>query len=140
MSGTQNSGQPAPRRPQQGVADLDALVDRVRTAGLSVEVSGSPGDLAASVDAVVYGVVQEGLTNVLRHAAASSVQVRLDRSPERLAVTVEDDGRGAGSGADRPAEGMGLRGMRERVRALGGELSAGPRAGGGFLVRAELPL
>jgi signal transduction histidine kinase len=139
LSGGQPSGEPAPRRPRQGVADLDALVDRVRTGGLSVEVTGAPGQLAAPVDAVVYGVVQEGLTNVLRHASATSVQVRLDRSPERLAVTVEDDGRGA----DRltvPDEGMGLRGMRERVRALGGEFSAGPRPAGGFAVRAELPL
>jgi signal transduction histidine kinase len=139
MSGAQISSSSAPRRPRQGVADLDALVDRVRTAGLSVEVTGSAGDLAAPVDAVVYGVVQEGLTNVLRHASASSVRVRLDRSPDRLAVSVEDDGRGPGE-SPAVAEGMGLRGMRERVQALGGEFWAGPGSVRGFVVRAELPL
>ncbi len=139
VSGAQVSGEPAPRRPRQGVADLDALVDRVRTAGLSVELTGSPGELSEPVDAVVYGVVQEGLTNVLRHAAATSVAVRLDRSPGRVTVSVEDDGQGS----RRPGghdEGMGLRGMRDRVQALGGELTAGPRPTGGFVVRAVLPL
>ncbi len=143
ISGTQISDGPAPRRPRQGVADLDALVDRVRSAGLSVELSGSPGELAGPVDAVVYGVVQEGLTNVLRHASATSVRVRLDRSDERLAVSVEDDGRGGPDGSTDggpPDEGMGLRGMRERVRALGGDFTAGPRPAGGFAVRAVLPL
>ena len=133
------SGETAPRRPRQGVADLDALVDRVRTAGLSVELTGSPGELAAPVDAVVYGVVQEGLTNVLRHAAATSVAVRLDRSPAQLTVSVEDDGQGSRRPGEHD-EGMGLRGMRERVQALGGELTAGARTTGGFAVRAVLPL
>jgi signal transduction histidine kinase len=133
------AGDPAPRRPRHGTADLDALADRVRAAGLSVSLTGSPGDLAAPVDAVVYGVVQEGLTNVLRHASATSVEVRLDRSPQRLAVSVEDDGQGSDQPTV-PDEGMGLRGMRERVRALGGDFSAGPRPAGGFAVRAELPL
>jgi signal transduction histidine kinase len=132
------SGGPAPRRPRHGVADLDELVDRVRTAGLSVELTGSPGELADPVDSVVYGVVQEGLTNVLRHADATSVSVRLDRSPERVAVTVEDDGRGTDAVAD--GTGLGLRGMRERVLALGGDFSAGPRPAGGFAVSAVLPL
>ncbi len=143
IPGTHISGESAPRRPRQGVADLGALVDRVRTAGLSVELTGEPGELAAPVDAVVYGVVQEGLTNVLRHAGATSVEVRLDRSSDGLAVTVEDDGRGSGARLDpatRPHEGMGLSGMRERVRALGGDFSAGPRSEGGFAVRAVLPL
>jgi len=136
---TQISGDPAPRRPRPGVAELDALVDRVRTAGLAVEMTGASGELPEPVGAVVYGVVQEGLTNVLRHASATSVRVRLDRSPEGVVVAVEDNGRGSGSPAP-PPEGMGLRGMRERVRALGGELSAGPRPAGGFTVRAVLPL
>jgi signal transduction histidine kinase len=135
------SGEPAPRRPRHGAADLDELVDRVRTAGLTVELTGSPGQLDEPVDAVVYGVVQEGLTNVLRHAGATSVSVRLERSPERLAVIVEDDGRGAHDAAE-PDEGtgLGLRGMRERVLALGGDFSAGPRPTGGFAVSAVLPL
>jgi signal transduction histidine kinase len=132
------SGGPAPLRPRHGVADLDELVDRVRTAGLSVELTGSPGELADPVDSVVYGVVQEGLTNVLRHADATSVSVRLERSPERVAVTVEDDGRGTDAVAD--GTGLGLRGMRERVLALDGDFSAGPRPAGGFAVSAVLPL
>ena len=139
VSGAQISGEPAPRRPRQGVADLDALVDRVRTAGLSVELTGSPGELDAPVDAVVYGVVQEGLTNVLRHAGATSVEVRLDRSPGRVTVSVEDDGQGSLPRGVQD-EGMGLSGMRARVQALGGELTAGPRPTGGFAVRAVLPL
>jgi signal transduction histidine kinase len=140
------AGDPAPLRPRHGVADLDELVDRVRTAGLTVELTGSPGELAEPVDTVVYGVVQEGLTNVLRHAAATSVSVRLDRSPDRVAVTVEDDGRGGGTAAqpedptEHLPEGMGLRGMRMRVQALGGDFSAGPRPSGGFAVSAVLPL
>ena len=134
----QVSGDAPPRRPRSGLAELEGLVGRVRSAGLDVEVSGSAGALPEPVDAVAFAVVQEGLTNVLRHASAGTAQVRLDRSPDRLAVVVEDDGRGT---PGRPApEGMGLRGMRERVQALGGELSAGPAAAGGFVVRAVLPL
>ena len=137
----QVSGEAPPRRPRPGVADLDALLGRVRGAGLDVEVSGETGDLPDAVDAVVHAVVQEGLTNVLRHASAGSVRVGLDRTADRLVVTVEDDGRGTAAPAARPvSEGMGLRGMRERVEAVGGELSAGPASNGGFLVRAELPL
>jgi signal transduction histidine kinase len=139
VSGAQISGEPAPRRPRQGVADLDALVDRVRTAGLSVELIGSLGELDAPVDAVVYGVVQEGLTNVLRHAGATSVEVRLDRSPGRVTVSVEDDGQGSLPRGVQD-EGMGLSGMRARVQALGGELTAGSRPTGGFALRAVLPL
>ena len=135
----QISGGPAPRRPRPGVADLDALVDRVRAAGLAVEVDGAAGAVSEPVDAVVYGVVQEGLTNVLRHASASTVTVRLERSPQRLVVAVEDDGRTTGE-PWAPDQGMGLRGMRDRVQALGGELSAGPGRAGGFVVRAVLPL
>ena len=136
------AGDPASLRPRHGVADLDALVDRVRTAGLKVELTGSTGSLSDPVDVLVYGVVQEGLTNVLRHAdAATSVSVRLNRSPQRVAVTVEDDGRTTRAGA-RPDEGtgLGLRGMRARVLALGGDFSAGPRPSGGFAVSAELPV
>jgi signal transduction histidine kinase len=82
------AGESAPRRPHHGTADLDELVDRVRAAGLSVSLAVSPGELAEPVDAVAYAVVQEGLTNVLRHAAATSVAVRLDRSPGRVTVSV----------------------------------------------------
>jgi signal transduction histidine kinase len=135
----QISGEPAPRHPRHGVADLDALVDRVRSAGLAVDVTGSPDGLSEPTGAVVYAVVQEALTNVLQHASATSVSVRFDRASEQMTVTVEDDGRGDGRQTC-PAEGMGLRGMRERVQALGGAFSAGSRAHGGFAVRAVMPL
>ena len=135
----QLSGDSAPRRPRAGVADLDALVDRVRAAGLAVDVAGSAGVVPEPVGAVVYVVVQEALTNVLRHASTTSASVRLDRTPGRLVVTVEDHGRAA-TVPPPPDQGMGLRGMRARVQALGGELSAGPAATGGFVVRAVLPL
>jgi len=130
------TGEPAARGPRYGLADLAELVDRVRAAGLHVTVSGSPGPVPAPVDATAYAVVQEALTNVLRHAGATSTSVGLTRAEGRLSVAVVDDG-GGGAVQD---EGMGLSGMRQRVEALGGSLTAGPRAAGGFEVHAELPL
>jgi signal transduction histidine kinase len=130
------AGDSSPRRPHRGVADLDDLLDRVRAAGTAVELSGSPGELPDEVDALVYAVVQESLTNVLHHASATRTWVRLSRPPDRVTVAIEDDGRGAG-GHD---EGMGLRGMRTRVEDGGGTFRAGPRPTGGFSVHAELPL
>jgi len=116
--------------------DLAALVERVRSTGLQVTVTGSPGPVPEPVDAAAYVVVQESLTNVLKHAGATSTSVGLSRAGGRLAVAVLDDG----GGGEMQAEGMGLSGMRQRVEALGGSLTAGPRAAGGFEVRAELPL
>ena len=133
---SQLTGEPAARRPRSGLADLAALVDRVRSAGLQVTVTGSPGALPEPVDAAAYVVVQEALTNVLKHAGATSTVVDLTRGDGRLGVAVVDDGAG-GAVQD---EGMGLSGMRQRVEALGGSLRAGPLAAGGFEVRAELPL
>ncbi|HEX5089208.1 MAG TPA: histidine kinase [Nocardioides sp.] len=131
------AGEPAPRRPHRGVADLGELLDRVRVAGTSVEVLGEPGELPDDVDALVYAVVQESLTNVLRHAGASRATVSFVRAPGRVTVTVDDDGRGAAGGG---VAGMGLSGMRTRVEAVGGVFSAATRGAGGFSVRAELPL
>ena len=99
-------------------------------------MTGSPGPVPEPVDAAAYVVVQEALTNVLKHAGATSTSVGLSRAEGRLSVAVLDDG-GGGAVQD---EGMGLSGMRQRVEALGGSLTAGPRAAGGFEVRAELPL
>jgi signal transduction histidine kinase len=131
------SGEPARRRPASGLADLPALLDRVRSAGPRVRLVGSVPEqpLGGEADHAAYAVAQEALTNVLRHAEASSVEVRLDRTGDALVLAVVDDGRG-GAVHD---EGMGLTGMRDRVTALGGSFTAGPRAGGGFEVRAELP-
>ncbi|KAA1428455.1 sensor histidine kinase [Nocardioides antri] len=123
------------RRPAVGLAELPALLDRVRAAGLRVDVVGSPGEVADEVGEVAYVVVQEALTNVLRHAGAGAVSVEWGRQGDRLVLAVRDDGRG-GAVQD---EGMGIGGMRARVARLGGSLWVGPRAGGGFEVVAELP-
>jgi signal transduction histidine kinase len=133
---SQMTGDAAPRSPRRGLADLGVLVDRVRTAGPEVSVTGSAGELPDDVDAAAYTIVQESLTNVLRHASASTVAVDLARTGESLTITVSDDGRG-GVVHD---EGMGLRGMRERATSLGGTLSAGPVQTGGFRVQAVLPV
>ena len=131
------SGQPAPRRSLPGVDGIAALVDRVRAGGLGVDLTASPGDLPAAVDHAAYVVVQESLTNVLRHARATRATVTLERQGDRLTVTVADDGHGAAdAGQD---GGMGISGMRSRVEALGGTLEAG-RTGDGFQVRASLPV
>jgi signal transduction histidine kinase len=134
------TGEPAAaRRPGYGLADLAALIDRVRSAGLQVTVTGSPGSVPPPVpppvDAAAYAVVQEALTNVLKHGGATATSVDLDRADGRLCVAVVDNGRGGAV-----HEGMGLSGMRQRVEALGGSLTAGPRPSGGFEVRAVLPL
>ncbi|TNM36412.1 sensor histidine kinase [Nocardioides albidus] len=125
------AGEPAPRRPAPGLADIPALVDRVRSAGLRVEVVGEPGERSRESGEAAYAVVQESLTNVLRHAGATSARVVWT---ER-GVTVTDDGRG-GAVQD---EGMGISGMRVRLEALGGTLRVGPHPEGGFAVVAELP-
>jgi signal transduction histidine kinase len=130
MSGT------APRRPAAGLAELPALVDRVRAAGLRVDVTGDYGPVPESVAEAAYVVVQEALTNVLRHADASRASVSWTRGVDRVVLAVRDDGRG-GAVQD---EGMGISGMRARVTGLGGSLRAGPVAGGGFEVVAELPV
>jgi signal transduction histidine kinase len=128
-------GAQAPRRPAPGPADLPALLDRIRAAGLRVELVGDTRDVPEPLGETVYGVVQEALTNVLRHARATSVTVRVERRDAVVEVAVTDDGRG-GTVQD---EGMGISGMRARVAALGGTLRVGPCATGGFEVAAELP-
>jgi signal transduction histidine kinase len=102
-----------------------------------VVTQGSLIDVPTLVDASAYRVVQEALTNVVRHAGPASVDVTVSRDTESLSVSVEDDG--AGPSGELSA-GHGLAGMRERVTALGGTFSAGPRSGGGFAVRASIPL
>jgi signal transduction histidine kinase len=124
------------RAPAPSLSRIDELLGSARGAGLSVEVSGDPGDLPAPVDSTAYRIVQEALTNTVRHAVdARTVSVRFARGDDSLTVEVCDDGRPV------PAEpGNGVRGMRERALALGGTLLAQSRDEGGFLVRAELPL
>jgi signal transduction histidine kinase len=126
----------APRRPAPGLADLPALLDRVRAAGLPVELSGDPGEVTEMTGEVAYVVAQEALTNVLRHADAGRASLSWTRTSDRVLLTVRDDGRG-GSVQD---EGMGISGMRARVTQVGGSLRAGPATAGGFEVVAELPV
>jgi signal transduction histidine kinase len=129
--------------PQPGLAGVDDLAASVRRAGLGVELhtTGRPRPVEGVVGVTAYRVVQEALTNVLRHADARTACIDLAFDDVALVVTVSDDGTGAGGAvADGDGQGHGLVGMRERVTVLGGELDAGPAPGGGFTVRARLPL
>ena len=130
----------SPRAPQPSLSQLDELVDGVRRAGLPVElrVDGEPAGLAPGIDASAYRVIQEALTNVLKHAGHVPTAVTVSWAPASLALEVLSEGDGAATRTN--GEGHGLVGMRERVELYGGRLQAGPRAGGGFAVRAELPL
>jgi signal transduction histidine kinase len=125
--------------PQPSLEHVGRLVEQAREAGLSVELrlEGDPQPLPAGVDLTAYRLVQEGLTNALKHARAKRAQVVVHYGDRDLEVTVSDDGRGAGSG---DGGGHGLVGMRERVAVFGGELEAGPRAEGGYRLRAKLPV
>ena len=127
--------------PQPGIAALPTLVAGVRKAGLPVTlvVDGEPAQVSGSVDVSAYRIVQEALTNALTHAGPAHAQVRVCCSGEAVSIEVRDDGCGA-TGTDTEACGHGLIGMRQRVATLGGELRAGPEPGGGFAVRATLPL
>ncbi|WP_422770867.1 sensor histidine kinase [Plantactinospora sp. WMMC1484] len=130
----------AERVPVPGLDQVPALTARLRRSGLPVtlEVVGERRALPVAVDLAAYRVVQESLTNVLRHAGAASASVRIGYLPAGVTVEVLDTGRG-GSGVAGPGAGHGLTGMRERVDALGGVLEVGPRAGSGFRVFARLP-
>lgn len=132
------------RRPGPGVADVQVLVDRMRAGGLDVRLEvTSIGELPADLDQAAYRIVQESLTNVLRHAGRATAEVRVTRSAGDLLIEVADTGSGGsaapGSSAD-GAVGTGIEGMRSRAAVLGGGLVAGPRAGSGFAVRAWLPI
>jgi len=132
-------GDGADYAPQPGIEQLDELVEHVRAAGLAVAISvqGTPRPLPAGVELSAYRVVQEALTNTLKHAQASRAEVALRYREQELDVEVRDDGVGGGNGN---GSGRGLIGMRERVAAFGGSLDAGPAAGGGFAVGARFPL
>ena len=125
--------------PQPGLATIDSLLENVRAAGLPVElaVSGTPKELPPGVDLAAYRVVQEALTNALKHAGTAHAWVLLAWSDEELALEIANDGLGDGNGY---GGGHGLAGMRERVSLYGGEIESGPRDGGGYVVRARLPI
>jgi signal transduction histidine kinase len=130
--------------PVPGLADLDSLLAEVSKAGLAVKlrVNGTRPPVPAGVDLSAYRIVQEALTNVVKHAGPAHAQVTIGYRDQDVTVEVTDDGQGAViSGSDGQAgSGHGLIGMRERVAAFGGELEVGPRPGGGFRVAARLPL
>jgi hypothetical protein len=126
-------------RPQPRLGELEALVARVSAAGLPVEVqvTGEPWPLPPGVDLAAYRVVQEGLTNVLRHAGPASAAVNVDWGAG-LVITVTDDGHGSAQPGE-ASSGRGLLGLRERLALYGGTLDAGPQPGGGWQLRAMLP-
>lgn len=131
-----------PLTPGPSLRSLDELVRQARTTGLSVDVTvtGTPAELPSSVDAAAYRIVQEALTNVVRHAGAGHVTVRVRGDDSALIVTVDDDGPCTAGAPASQRRGEGIPGMRERAAALGGHLDAGPHPGGGFRVEACLPL
>jgi signal transduction histidine kinase len=125
--------------PQPSLDHLGRLVDQAREAGLPVElrIEGEATQLPAGVDLTAYRLVQEALTNVVKHAQATRADVLVNYGDSYLEVTVKDDGKGVGNG---DGGGHGLVGMRERVSVYGGEIDAGPQTGGGYRLRAKLPL
>jgi signal transduction histidine kinase len=127
--------------PQPGLPDLSNLLEQFREAGLQVgfHVEGSRIPVPAGVDLSAYRIVQEALTNTLKHARATRAEVTLHYFGDHLDLVVADDGRGSSEGV-RSNGGHGLVGMRERVAMLGGSLQAGPKDGGGFSVSVTLPL
>jgi signal transduction histidine kinase len=129
----------ADRMPQPTLDEVDALLKPARDAGLdaTLKVTGEPRRLPTAVDLSAYRIVQEAITNVLKHASASRVEVVIDYRPEALALTISDNGTGAQGST---SNGHGLIGMRERVALFGGDLSTGSSSLGGFTVRATLPV
>ncbi|WP_240809490.1 sensor histidine kinase [Microbispora catharanthi] len=130
-------------KPQPGTADLAELVDHMAAIGLPVEltVEGSSRPLSPGVDLTVYRIVQEALTNVLKHAAPTTAYVSLHYDDQSVRVSIRDTGRTGGpGGADTNRVGHGLIGMRERVGLYGGSLETAGTPGGGFTVTAQLPL
>ena len=129
----------APLAPAPGLDQLDELIGEVRAAGLEVSVAlaGDVRPLPASIDLSAYRIVQEALTNTLRHAGTAATRIVLRFEPDELAVEVLDDGNGVGASS---GQGSGLAGMRERVALVGGTLVAEQVPGGGFRVAARMPL
>ena len=130
--------------PAPGLADLTSLVTQVQDAGLRVriQVDGQRGPVPPGVDLSAYRVVQEALTNVIKHAASSCATVAICYRADSVTVEITDDGPAPGAGVPpaRPGSGHGIIGMRERVAVFGGEFAAGPRPEGGFRVRACFPI
>jgi signal transduction histidine kinase len=129
----------ADRAPQPTLDEVDALLRPARDAGLeaTLKFTGDKRPLSAALDLSAYRIIQEAITNVLKHANASRVEVVIDYEPEALLLTISDNGSGPGDGS---STGHGLIGMRERVELFGGEMGTGSSSLGGFTVRAKLPV
>jgi signal transduction histidine kinase len=151
LLGVLRAGEPRPladpggSSPQPSLRRLPQLVEEMRSSGLPVELSveGTPRDVPPGVDLSAYRVVQEALTNALRHAGGTATRVVVRYEPEALDLEIVDAGRAQPGGQTTivaSAGGHGLAGMRERVALVRGELEAGPRPEGGFRVRARLPV
>jgi signal transduction histidine kinase len=127
--------------PLPGLDRLPALLDQVRAAGLPVDVrvEGTPQSLATSIDLSLYRIVQEALTNALKHARATHAEVVVCYAAHDVTLEVTDDGRGSSPPTGRSG-GAGTIGMEERVALFGGELRVGPRPEGGYAVQARLPI
>jgi signal transduction histidine kinase len=125
--------------PRPSLAQIEALVQTIRDSGVPVElnIEGKPKDLSPGVDVSAYRIVQEALTNVVKHASPASAVVVVRYGRRSVEVEVTDDGRGSANGG---ASGHGLVGMRERIELHGGKLEAGTRSTGGYAVKARLPL
>jgi signal transduction histidine kinase len=140
LMGLLGSEQATDLAPQPGLAQLERLISSMQSAGLAVrlQVSGSPRELSPGLDLTVYRVIQEALTNTLKHAPGASAQVQIDFRDRKLWIEVTDSG--AQSQPTPTPGGHGLAGMRQRVALYGGHLEAGPRPEGGFRISVRLPL
>ena len=139
LSAMRPDGEEVELVPQPGLDGLDSLLDEIGRAGLPVElhVDGQPFPLPRGIDLSAYRIVQEGLTNALKHAHASDADVIVRYRPDELEIEVHDNGQGSAT-SDGP--GHGLVGVRERVKIYGGEMSAGTSADGGFVLSTRLPI
>ena len=131
----------APAAPMPGLARLEQMAERLRTGGVpvSLAVEGTPRPLTPGVELCAYRVVQEALTNVVKHAPGASAEIRLAYEPHQVTVSVTDDGQGRDPARVEAHGGLGLLGMRERTKLYGGRISVGPQDQGGFAVRLTLP-
>jgi signal transduction histidine kinase len=134
-------GESATLAPQPGLYDIDTLMDTARAAGLPVHVrvEGEPRQLSPATDVSAYRILQEGLTNTLKHAGPACAEVLLRYGNGHIELEILDDGRGM-DGTNGNVDGHGLVGMRERVAFCSGTLETGPRPEGGYRVRATLPV
>ena len=134
-------GPVADLEPHPTLADIDAMVARLRAAGIPVElrVEGEPAEVRSDLGAAAYRIVQEGLTNAMKHAPGAATTVLVRYGPDAISVEVADEGAPTPPAAALD-EGRGLAGMRERAEMAGGSLEAGPRRGGGYLVAARWPV